>query len=167
METLSGSGLIDNSESKETLKVLEKRGSVNKYKVISLIFSGLTGIFAFGIFGQFWSLADANYQALLFRINVIGYICTGFAIINIVMSLVFKENMFVFIIFSCLTAIFGSFQFIVFAISPFGVADKINRGVLGHYQYIITFVLSLITLIFVYLHIISSRKKEMREKEQM
>ncbi len=165
MESLSGLESINHSKSEETLKFSEKRGSVNTFKAISLIFSGLLGIFAFGIFGQFWSLADSEYYALLFRIRVIGYICTGFAFITIITNFIFKKNMFLFISFSFLTAIFGSFQFIVFAISPFGVADKINNGLLGHFQYIISFVMSLITLISVYLYIISSRKRDMRKKE--
>lgn len=164
MESLGGLEFINHSKSEETLSS-EKRGSVNAFKVISMIFSGLIGLSTFGILGGvFWLLYDLDYFALLAQMEVIGYICTGFAIINIVMSLVFK-NEFVFIICSFLTSIFGSFQFIVFAISPFGVADKINNGLLSHFQYIISFVLSLVLLIFTYLYIFSSRKKELRKKE--
>ncbi|MHA1952561.1 MAG: hypothetical protein ACXAAM_02955 [Candidatus Heimdallarchaeaceae archaeon] len=160
MESLSGVETPNNSDSEETVEVLRKWDSVDILKAITLIFNGLTGLFAFGMFGQFWSLADPNYESLLFKIRVIGYICAGFAIINIVTSFIFKKNMFLFLSFSFLTVIFGSSQFIVFASSPFGVADKINNGLIGHYQYIISLVLSLILLIFVFLYIISLRKKE-------
>ncbi len=166
MESLGGIGSINHSESEETLKTSEKRGSAITYKIITLVFSGLTGLSAFGLLGlSIWTLYDLEYYALLDQMEVIGYICIGFAIINIITSVVFKKNMYVFILFSFLTAIFGSFQFIVFAVSPFGVADKVNNGLLGHFQYIITFVMSLITLLLTYLYIIISRKEELREKE--
>ena len=159
VESLSGLNSISQSKSEETLKVSKDRDSVIAFKMITLIFSGLTGIATLELFGgMLWSLDDLEYYALLDQIEVIGYICTGFVVVNIVTSLVFKRNMLVFIIFSFLTAIFGSFQFIVFAISPFGVADKVN-GLLGHYQYVITFVMSLMLLIFTYVYIIVSRKK--------
>lgn len=160
MESLSGVGKLNNSDSEEAAKALRKKDSVETFKIITLIFSGLTGLFAIGLFGQFWSLADPVYYALLFRIQVIGYVCISLAIINIVTSLIFKKDMIMFLSFSFLIAIFGSSQFIIFASSPFGVADKINNGIIGHYQYILSFVLGLLTLILVCLYIINSRKKK-------
>jgi hypothetical protein len=159
MESLSGLDSINHSETEKALDS-EKKGSIDSIKVISLIFSGLAGLAACGLFGGiFWSLADPVYEALLFRTRVLGYICIGFALINIAINLVFKKYMFLFLPFSFLTIIFGASQMTIFAISPFGVADKINAGLLAHYQYILSFGLSLTALVFVCLYIINSRKK--------
>jgi len=160
MESLGGLEFTSHPESEETSKTSEKIGPVEVLRIISLIFSGLTGLSALGLFGgAFWSLIDLNYYALLSQMDAIGYICLVFAIINVLTSLIFKKNLYVFIVSSFLTSIFGSFQFIVFAISPF------SHGVFGHYQYVISFVLSLILLVLVYAYIFSSRKEEMREKD--
>lgn len=154
MESLGRLESICHSGSEEALDVSKKRDVVNVLKVISLIFNGLTGYAAFGFFGAFWSLIDPDYQALLSQMAVIGYICTGFAVLTIMLSLIFKKNEFVFITLSFSTAIFGSFQFVVFAISPF------RHGLRGHFQYSITLVLSLIILILTYVYIAESRKKK-------
>ena len=154
MESLGGLEFTSHPESEETSKTSEKIGPVEVLRIISLIFSGLTGLTALGLFGgAFWSLIDLNYYALLSQMDAIGYICLVFAIINVLTSLIFKKNLYVFIIFSFLTAIFGSFQFIVFAISPFG------HGVFGHFQYVISFAMSLLTLISTYLYIITNSRK--------
>ncbi|MHA1622855.1 MAG: hypothetical protein ACTSVO_12015 [Candidatus Heimdallarchaeaceae archaeon] len=109
-----------------------------------------------------WLLADVYYVALLAQLAAIGFFCAFFAVSNIVLSLVFRRNKYIFVILSFLITIFGSFQFIVFTISPFGVADKINAGLIVHFQYIISFVLSLITLAMEYLYVISSRNMNNR-----
>jgi hypothetical protein len=167
MESLSGFDSINHSESEKN-PISEKKGSISSIKVISLIFGGLAGLAACGLFGGiFYSLADPVYYALLFRTRVLGYICVGFALINIAINLIFKKYMFLFLPFSFLTIIFGASQMTIFAFSPFGIADKINNGLLTHYQYVLSFGLSLIALVFVCLYIINSRKKGSKIKSLM
>lgn len=160
VESLSG---LDTNNPLETEKTLDskKKGFVYSIKIISLICSGLAGLAACGLFGGiFWSLADPVYYTLLFRTRVLGYICISFAFINIAINIIFKKYMFLFLTFSFLTIIFGASQLIIFAISPFGAADKTSNGLLTHYQYVLSFGLSLTTLVLVCLYILSSRKKK-------
>ncbi|MHA1199305.1 MAG: hypothetical protein ACTSQF_08160 [Candidatus Heimdallarchaeaceae archaeon] len=153
MESIGRSESTNHLTSKKTLFSKIKR-FMNPLKLISLFLCLLIGEASFGLFGgMFWSLDDLEYYALLGQMNLIGYICAGFAVLTIVLSLIFKKNDFIFVIFSFLTAIFGSFQFIVFAISPF------REGLFGHYQYIITFALGMLILMSTYLYVITSRKK--------
>ena len=162
MESFRGIETIDQTESEKTLRLTEKGVSANTLKIISLILSSLTGISAFGIFGQFWSLYDLDYFALLSKLDVLGYICAGFAVLNILVNLVFRKNRYVFIICTILTSISSSLQFIVLATSPFGVSYEASNGLLTHFQYIITFTMGLITSLVVYLYIIRSRKRKRR-----
>jgi len=158
MESYSGVVLNDHSETEETQKSSVVKDPAIKYKILSLVFCGLTGISAVGLFGgSLWMLYDLEYFALIDQMNVVGYICAGFALASIILSLIFKMNMYVFVIFSFSTAIFGSFQFIVFAISPF------REGLIGHYQYIISFVLSLILLVFTYVYVVESKNRKLQK----
>ena len=157
MDSSSGLESTDHSESKVYLNISKKNDVANISKILSLFFCGIIGFVALGMFGVFMSLDDPNYYALLSQMQIIGYICSGFALMVILLSLIFKKNMLVFVSFSFLTAIFGSFQFIVFAISPFGLVEG-SSCLFNHVQYVITFVLSLIVLILTYLHIIGTKK---------
>ncbi|MHA1397892.1 MAG: hypothetical protein ACTSSF_09330, partial [Candidatus Heimdallarchaeaceae archaeon] len=79
-----------------------------------------------------WLLADVYYVALLAQLAAIGFFCAFFAASNIVLSLVFRINKYLFVTLSFLITIFGSFQLILFALSPF--AEYFWVDFLDHYQ---------------------------------
>ncbi len=158
MESHGGVVLNDHSKTEETLKSSVEKNPAIKYKILTLVFCGLTGMSAFGLFGgSLWMLYDLEYFALIDQMNMIGYIYSGFALASITLNLIFKKNMYVFVILSFSTATFGSFQLIIFAISPF------REGLFGHYQYVISFVLSLILLVFTYVYVVESKNRNLKK----
>ncbi len=130
--------------------------SPNIFKIISLIVIGMTGFLSgfepFG--GILLLLIDAVYSQLIQIISIVGYICATCAFITIVITVIFKENSWVFTILSFITAILGSLQFSIFAVSPFGEYS------FTHFQYVIPFFTSILSILFVYLHIIITKRRK-------
>ena len=130
--------------------------SPNIFKIISLVFCGITGFLSvfepFG--GIFLMLIDAVYSQLIQIISIVGYICGACALITIVITVIFKDNSWVFTISTFVTAILGSLQFFIFAVSPFG------EYVFSHYQYVVPLFTSILSILFFFLHIILTKRRE-------
>ncbi len=128
--------------------------SPNIFKTLSLI--GICMTWFLSVFepfgGIFLLLIDAVYSQLIQIISIVGYICAICAFITIVITVIFKDNSWVFTISTFVTAILGSLQFIIFAVSPFG------EHAFSHYQYVIPLFTSILSILFVYVHIILTKK---------
>ena len=130
--------------------------SPNIFKILSLIIIGITGFLSglepFG--GIFMATLDAVYWQLIQIIIIVSYICGACALITIVISVIFKDNDWVFTISTFVTAILGSLQFFIFAVSPFG------EIAIHHFQYVIPLYTSILSIIFVYVYLILTKGRE-------
>ncbi len=86
--------------------------SPNILKIISLVFSGITGIFASNYFGVYF-MHGGGYKQKVQINHIIGYICAACAIITIVTTVIFKNSNLVFMISTFITAILGSLPFFI------------------------------------------------------
>ncbi len=141
------------------VSVVKKQNSSKWFKRIALIFVGITGFFASGLGGGIlMTLADGIYQMLIQLNDVIGLICAAFALITIGITLIFKNNDWVFMIFSFITATLGLLQFTILATSQW------STQVFWHYQYVVTLVTSIISIVFVFIYLNSTRRKNIYMK---
>jgi hypothetical protein len=159
---MESSGETSSTHLESEVSLLAKiKHFIHPLKLVALFLCLLIGIAAVGLFGGvYWLLHDLDYFALTDQLTIIGFICAGFAALNIVLTLIFRKSDYIFVMFSFFTTIFGSFQFIVFAVSPF--AKYFLMYFFDHYQYKLSFSLSLILLTLTYLYVFKSRKKKQR-----
>ncbi len=130
------------------------QGSPNIFKILSLVFSGITGFFAFGIIGVYIGPPGAEYLQMIQVNRIIGFICAACALLTIVITVIFKNNNLVFMISTFITAILGSLQFIIFA------AYSTGYSLFSHIQYVIPLFTSILSILFLYLHVIITKKRK-------
>ena len=126
----------------------------NIFKIISLVFIGITGFFAFGIIGVYIGPSNAEYLQMIQINSIIGFICAACALITIVITLIFKNSNLVFMISTFITAILGSLQFIIFA------AYSTGYGIFSHYQYVIPLFTSILSILFFFLYVFLTKRRK-------
>ncbi len=127
--------------------------SPNIFKILSLVSSGLTGLFAFGIMGVYIFPADAGYLKMMQINSIVGYICAAFALITIVITVIFKNNNLVFMTSTFITAILGSLLIVIFVVYT-------RYDVFSHYQYVVPLFTSILSISFFFLYIFLTKRRE-------
>jgi hypothetical protein len=127
--------------------------SPNIFKILSLVSSGLTGLFAFGIMGIYIFPADAGYLKMMQINSIVGYICAACALITIVITVIFKNNNLVFMISTFITAILGSLLIVIFVAYT-------RYDVFSHYQYVVPLFTSILSISFFFLYIFLTKRRK-------